>query len=134
MSLADVEAAAEALNRAVTDRAATIGAAVEAGIPVSDVATAAGLTRQTVYRIVRTGGGGPAQRRSRRDILDDALYALIELGAGPAHELASGLRTDRLDAKARRVQHGARNAPPGAQLTDEISQGLLAAAEILKPR
>lgn len=134
MSLSAVEAAADALARAVTDRGVAIVDAVKAGIPVSDVATAAGITRQTVYRIAQAGGGGPAQPRTRREVLDDALYALIELGAGPAHELASGLRTDRLDAKARRVQLGAKNVASGGELTDEISQGLLAAAEVLRRR
>jgi len=133
MSLADVEAAAEALNRAVTapwpsarrwrqgSRSAT--SRPRPGSPGRPCTGSCGpaVGGRPNHAAAATSSTTPSTRSS-------------SWAPAPPTNWPAACAPDRLDAKTRRVQHGARIVPPGAQLTDEINRGILAAAEILKPR
>lgn len=79
--LADIRAAADAAAAAQTNLRAAVQAAVDAGAAVSDVATAAGVTRQTIYR---WADQGTATRLPVQETLGAALLVLADV-IGPTN-------------------------------------------------
>ena len=80
-TLADVRAAADAATAAQAALRAAVQAAVTAGAAVSDVAAAAGVTRQTIYR---WADQGEAVRLPVQQTLGAALLVLADV-IGPTN-------------------------------------------------
>ena len=118
--LAEVRAAAAAAAEADEQLRAAVLAAKRADVATdSEIAKAAGISRPTLYRwIAQADAEDPeAPRPHPAQAMDAALELLMELGGGPFRELLAGLRVDDLAAKARRVQIGIKNLPPGIEHT-----------------
>lgn len=132
MGLREVEAAATALRDATDTRTQAIRDALAEGLPVADVARAAGLTRQSVYRLTgqwsRTG-------RSDVEVLDAGLGALLEMPDLPPHaaaEATKALSSSDVLVKARRVQLCSKAAAvTGKQATDELRDAMIVAGRLL---
>lgn len=118
MGLDEVRAAAERLVDAEEDRNRALREAVDQGVPISEAADAARVTRQTVYRII-----GQWSRTGRPDalVLDAGIDALLETEMPPATwgELMKARRSTDVLVKARRIRLALSNIDPrsGRDLT-----------------
>lgn len=136
MGLQEVRRAAEALRNAEDARAEAMRAALDEGETVADIARAARVTRQTVYRLTRKTHDQPG--RSDEAVLDAGLDALLELDL-PEHswsEVMRGRSHPDLLVKARRVRLGIRNAPHriGEVPSQELQDALIVAGRLLSGR
>src|SRR5690606_30293258 len=102
MSLERVMAAESARRAAEIELREAVKAAVEDGESIADVAAAAEVTRQTVYRWL---GDESLEHPTRKPMraMEAGLQVLLELGVGPSHELMAAIRTKDPVARARRV-------------------------------
>lgn len=132
-ALRQVRATAIALENATIARDAAMVAAKEAGAGVTDIARAAGISRPSVYRVLGGRSALPAPWKWE-SMMDEALHLLMHYSAA-THEIASGLATKDLTAKARRVGYaikGMRTQPEPFSvdattigLASEIAQHIL---------
>lgn len=136
MGLPEVHRAAEALRDAEDNRTRAMATALEEGETVADIARAARVTRQTVYRLTRKTCDHPG--RTDREVLDAGLEALLELDLpeNAWSEVMRGRSHADLLVKARRMRLGIRNAPPrpGEMLSQELQDGLIVAGRLLTGR
>jgi hypothetical protein len=110
--LSRIETAAAEVARASARLRELVAQAVAGqSATVAEIAQAADVTRQTVYRWSAHVTLDGRMYGNAGAAMNEALYALIEAGAGPSHELVAGLRTGDRTAKARRVLLGAKNVP-----------------------
>lgn len=140
MGLEEVRRAAEALRDAEDNRAAAMAAALGEGETVADVARAARVTRQTVYRLTAEAMDRPG--RSDLAVLTAGIDALLELELPPhtwaelmkARSIKVRRRGDMLSI-ARRVQLGIRSAPrmTGQRPSQELQDALIVAGRLLTP-
>lgn len=132
MGLYEVTTTAQALREAETARAAAMQTALAEGVSIVDIAKAAGVTRQTVYRITRSE---THPGRSDVEVLDAGLGALLELGLPTtvASEVTKALMHSDPLVKARRVRLAIANLPPGARVREvaEIGDALLVTGRLL---
>lgn len=137
-----VRAAARAYERASRDLRAAVAAAAsgESGEAegIASIATAAGVTRQTVYRwmAMETGSGGDSVPLVRT--LDDALALMAAITTSPSaaetipRRIGGGVS---IEAKLLGLRIGASNMPPVRALSEDeraiifLGTGAAAAAE-----
>lgn len=102
--------------------------AVDAGHQVTEIAAAAGVTRQTVYRWM---DGTKRVRVDVREVLNDALGKMIgHVGEATTAQLCAGLASGQVDVKVRRYRLGVQNLAverPDA----ELRAALAAASEVI---
>lgn len=125
MSLERVMAAESARRAAEIELREAVKAAVEDGESVADVAEAAEVTRQTVYRWLGDESLEHPTRKPMRTMAE-GLQVLLDLGVGPSHELMAAIRTNDPVARARRVLLLIKNV--GRSYTEEQAVVLRAAA------
>lgn len=123
----DVREAAARKRAADADLERTLALAVHQGLDKSEIALAAGVSRQTVYNVVARSGAADAGAA-----MDGAMYAILETGAGSAPPIVEALGVRDLLAKARRLELIIKNLRPDAAYTDEIGRGITAAQKLLK--
>lgn len=102
--------------------------AVDGGHQVTEIAAAAGVTRQTVYRWM---DGTKRVRVDVRDVLNDALGKMIcHVGEATTVELLAGLASGQVDVKIRRFRLGVKNLDI-SQPDDELRAALVMASEVI---
>jgi AcrR family transcriptional regulator len=105
-----------------------IQVAKDAGCEITEIAAAAGVGRQTIYRWLETPS---PVRVDVAEVIDDALARMIgHVGPGTIDQLTAGLRSDQLDVKIRRFRLGVRNVQPGT-LDPELRAILGTASEAI---
>ncbi|WP_182872728.1 helix-turn-helix domain-containing protein [Mycobacteroides abscessus] len=105
----EIAAALGHLREAEAAFRATVLAAIDAGHPITQVADAAQVTRQTIYRW--SEATGDSSRVDVAELLDDALTVAVEWGSPFTAEYVAGLRSKDLAVKARRTHAAAARIP-----------------------
>lgn len=115
-------------------RRTVVAAATADDANITAVAEAAGVMRKTVYRWMAEAAGDAAPEADPVTAMDQALTALLAIGAQPAHEAHAGLGSTNRTAKARRLILLAGNLDARHAIDDEqravIDAGVLAAHRV----
>lgn len=129
-----VVAAAEDLAAATARVKSAVAAARAAGIEVTAIASAADVTRQTVYRWAAESTSTPAVHVRRT--LDAALAAMIAYSPTASGSLAHALTSHDPRVKVRRLRLAVSNLATTDELSEEdreaVQLALLVAADITR--
>lgn len=116
-------------------RRTVVAAATADDTNITAIAEAAGVMRKTVYRwMAEAAGVNAAPEVDPVTAMDQALTALLAIGAQPAHEVHAGLGSTNRGAKARRLILLVGNLDARHVIDDEqqsvIDAGVLAAHRV----